>query len=227
LTRNDLVGEAAGIRPLHLAREAADAAGLPIMVHPQAAWCDSLDDILAVMRQGDILTHCFHDMPCGIFDERGRIRESVHAAIERGVVFDVGHGAGSFNWRIAESALAQGIQPTTISTDLHVYNVHSPVYDMPTTIGKFLHLGLSLDEALRKVTAVPANVIGMAEQIGTLAPGAWGDAFVFSIEEGQFALMDSRGQVRTGSQRLVPSLVVRAGQVVRAQHAHTPSGDSP
>ena len=72
LTRNSLVSEAAGMRPLHLAREAADAAGLPIMVHPQDAWCDSIDDILAVMRKGDILTHCFHNMPCGIFDEHGQ-----------------------------------------------------------------------------------------------------------------------------------------------------------
>src|SRR5262249_1314729 len=89
LTRHSIVSEAAGIRPLHLAREAADAAGLPIMVHPQDAWCASLDEILAVMRAGDILTHCFHAARCGILDDEGRVRKAAREAAERGVVFDV------------------------------------------------------------------------------------------------------------------------------------------
>ncbi len=213
LTRNTLVGEAAGIRPLHLAREAADAAGLPIMVHPQDAWVDSIDDILAIMRQGDIMTHCFHAMPCGIFDERGIVRDSVRAAIDRGVIFDVGHGAGSFSWEMAERALAQGVQPTTISSDLHIYNVNGPVFDLATTVAKFLHLGMSLNDALAKVTSIPAEVIHLGGKIGTLAPGAWGDAVVFRHETGAFPLVDSNGAVRNGSQRLVPVSVVRGGQV--------------
>src|SRR6266545_4180257 len=146
LTRDTIVGRAAGLRPLQLAREAAAAAGLPIMVHPQDAWCDSIDDIVALLRANDILTHCFHGSSHGILDERGRVRDSVRAAIERGVVFDVGHGAGSFSWAVAEQALAQDIQPQTISSDLHVYNVNGPVYDLATTASKFLQLGLRLDE---------------------------------------------------------------------------------
>jgi dihydroorotase len=203
------------MHPLHRAREAADAAGLPIMVHPQDAWCDSLDDILAVMRAGDILTHCFHGMRCGILDDEGMVRHSVREAMERGVIFDVGHGAGSFHWEVAERALKQGAPPQTISSDLHVYNVNGPVYDLATTVSKFLTLGLPLDDALAKVTAVPAQVIGMADQIGTLQVGAWGDAVVFELQEGQFALEDSHGQMRTGRQRLVPRTVVRAGRVYR------------
>jgi dihydroorotase len=211
LTRHSLVSAEAGIRPLHLAREAADAAGLPIMAHPQDAWCDSLDDILAVMRRGDILTHCFHNMPCGIFDDRGQIRASVHDAIQRGVVFDVGHGAGSFSWAVAESALAQNFQPTTISSDLHVYNVQGPVYDLATTVAKFLHLGLFLDDALAKVTSIPAQVLGLDGKIGTLAVGAWGDAVVLDLETGDFPLVDSLGEQRLGRRRLTPATVVRAG----------------
>ncbi|MCC6456559.1 MAG: amidohydrolase/deacetylase family metallohydrolase [Caldilineaceae bacterium] len=222
LTRRSLVSEESGIRPLHLAREAADAAGLPIMVHPQDAWCDSLDDILAVMGKGDILTHCFHNMPCGIFDDRGRIRDSVHAAIERGVIFDVGHGAGSFSWQVVESALEQGIQPTTISSDLHIYNINGPVFDLATTATKFLHLGLSLNDTIAKVTAVPADVIHMPGQIGTLAPGAWGDAVVFRQETGEFPLVDSLGIHRTARQRLVPITTVRGGAVYHAP-AHAPA----
>ena len=222
LTKHSLVSEASGIRPLHLAREAADSAGLPIMVHPQDAWCDSLDDILAVMRKGDVLTHCFHNMRCGIFDDAGQIRDSVHAAIERGVIFDVGHGAGSFSWDVVERALALGIQPTTISSDLHVYNVNGPVFDLATTATKFLHLGLSLEETIAKVTTIPAGVIHMKDQIGTLAPGAWGDAVVFRHETGEFPLVDSLGAIRTGRQRLVPVHTVRAGRLYQAAvHAHT------
>jgi dihydroorotase len=213
LTKHSLVSEEAGIRPLHLAREAADAAGLPIMVHPQDAWTDSLDDILAVMGKGDILTHCFHAMPCGIFDDNRRIRPAVWEAVERGVVFDVGHGAGSFDWGVVESALAQGFLPQTISSDLHIYNVNGPVFDLATTVAKFLHLGLSLDDALAKVTTVPAQVMGMADAIGTLKVGAWGDAVVLAVEEGSFPLVDSAGVTRTGRRMLSPRAVIRQGKV--------------
>ena len=215
LTRNSIVSRESGIRPLYLAREAADAVRLPIMVHPQDAWCDSLDDILAVMRGGDILTHCFHGDSHGILDGDGKVRRSVREAIERGVIFDVGHGRGSFSWEVAERALEQGIGPTTISSDLHVYNVDGPVYDLATTVSKFLHLGLSLEGALHKVTATPARVLGMSDQIGTLRVGAWGDAVVFDLQQGQFELHDARGETRVGRQRLVPTAVVRGGKLYR------------
>jgi len=215
LTRNSIVSRESGIRPLYLAREAADAVRLPIMVHPQDAWCDSLDDILAVMRGGDILTHCFHGDSHGILDGDGKVRRSVREAIERGVIFDVGHGRGSFSWEVAERALEQGIGPTTISSDLHVYNVAGPVYDLATTVSKFLHLGLSLEGALHKVTATPARVLGMSDQIGTLRVGAWGDAVVFDLQQGQFELHDARGETRVGRQRLVPTAVVRGGKLYR------------
>ncbi len=219
LTRHQIVSREAGMRPLYLAREAADAVRLPIMVHPQEAWCESLDDILAVMRGGDMLTHCFHGLSHGILDEHGRVRRSVREAMDRGVIFDVGHGRGSFSWRVAERALRQGVQPQTISSDLHAYNVNGPAFDLATTVSKFLHVGLPLEDALRKVTATPAEAIGMAGRIGTLREGAWGDAVAFELREGQFALEDSHGEVRIGRQRLVPRTVVRGGRVYRAPAA--------
>lgn len=212
LTRNSLVGAAAGLKPLFLAREAADAAGLPIMIHPQNSWADSLDQVLEVMRAGDVMTHMYHAEPHGILDENGKIRASVRAARERGVVFDVGHGEGSFNWDIVERALAQDFEPTTISSDLHKYNVHGPVYDLVTTVAKFLHLGLSLDSALEKVTAVPARVIGLQGKVGTLATGSYGDAVVLDVQNGPITLTDSHGQTRTADVRLVPVAVVKAGR---------------
>ena len=215
LTRESIVGARAGMLPLHRAREAADAAGLPLMVHPQDAWCQSIDDILAVMGKRDILTHCFHDMPCGILDENGTIRDAVHAALERGVIFDVGHGAGSFSWDVVDKAMAQGVEPTTISSDLHVYNVDGPVYDLVNVVNKFLYLGMSLDDALAKVTSVPADTILMPGEVGTLAVDAWGDAVVFELREGAFELVDARGQVRVGKQKLEPIVVVKSGRIYR------------
>ena len=215
LTRNSIVGERAGMQPLHKAREAADAAGLPMMVHPQDAWCESIDDILAVMGKRDILTHCFHDMACGILDENGKIRDSVHAAIERGVIFDVGHGAGSFSWDVVEKAMEQGVEPTTISSDLHIYNINGPVYDLVNVVNKFVHLGMSLDDALAKVTSIPADTILMPGQVGTLAAGAWGDAVIFEMREGEFQLVDARGKVKICRQKLEPIVVIKGGKIYR------------
>lgn len=215
LTKHSIVSERSGMIPLHHAREAADAAGLPIMVHPQDAWCDSIDDILAVMGKRDIVTHCFHGSRCGILDDGGKVRKSVHEAMERGVVFDVGHGAGSFSWDTVETAMSQGVAPQTISSDLHIYNVNGPVYDLANVVTKFLHLGMSLDDAIAKVTSVPAEVILMSDKIGTLAPGAWGDAIISELREGEFQLMDSRGETRTSRQNFVPITVVKGGRVYR------------
>lgn len=215
MTKGSIVSERSGMTPLHRAREAADAAGLPIMVHPQDAWCDSIDDILAVMGKRDILTHCYHGMPCGILDDHGRVRDAVLGAMERGVVFDVGHGAGSFRWAVVETAMEQGVLPQTISSDLHVHNLHGPVYDLATVVTKFLYLGMPLDEAIAKVTSIPADTILMSDKIGTLTPGAWGDAVVFEHRRGAFQLEDSAREIRTATQKLVPVIVVKGGRVYR------------
>lgn len=220
LSRESIVSQRAGMLPLHRAREAADAAGLPMMVHPQDAWCESIDDILAVMGARDILTHCFHDMPCGILNPDGTIRDSVHAARERGVIFDVGHGAGSFSWDIVQTAMAHGIEPTTISSDLHTYNVDGPVYDLVNVVNKFLYLGMSLDDALAKVTSIPADVVRMPGEIGTLAVDAWGDAVIFERRHGEFRLVDAKAQTRISKTLLEPITVIKSGQVYR-QHLRT------
>ena len=167
------------------------------------------------MKSGDILTHCFHGMACGILDDHGKVRASVHDAIERGVIFDVGHGAGSFDWNVVETALAEGVLPMTISSDLHIYNVNGPVYDLANVLTKFLHLGLSLDDVLAKVTSVPAQTVLMQDRIGTLKPGSWGDAVIFELCEGSYNLADSGGQVRTGTRSLEPLTVIKAGRVYR------------
>ena len=218
LTRNSIVGKRAGMDPLYKAREAADAVELPMMVHPQDAWCDSIDEILAVMGKRDILTHCFHNMNCGILDESGIVRDSVRDAIERGVIFDVGHGAGSFSWDVVEKAMEQGIEPTTISSDLHVYNINGPVYDLINVVNKFLYLGMSIDDAIAKVTQIPADTILMPSNVGTLVKGAWGDAVIFELRDGEFQLIDASGEARISSQILEPVVVIKSGKVYRQEH---------
>jgi len=214
-----LITPSAVIKPLQLAREAADAVGLPLMVHPNDAWCETIDDILAVMKTGDILTHCFHGKSCGLLDDAGTVRDSVRKAADRGVLLDVGHGGGSFSWTVVERALEQGLPPWTISSDLHTYNLNGPVFDLATTASKFLHLGMSLEDVLARITARPGKVLsgvlgresGFDGQPGTFETGAWGDAVVFKTETGSFDFFDSYGGKRVGTERIVPVTTVRAG----------------
>jgi dihydroorotase len=196
---------------LRRARQAADAMGKPVMVHIGLS-AISLDEILARLVRGDIVTHVYHAHTEGVLDEAGRVRDSVRAASDRGVNFDVGHGRGAFNWRVARTALEQGLLPGTISSDIHVWNVAGPVYDLATTASKLLHLGLSLPDVVRRVTATPAECIGMAETVGTLAPGAAADVSVFRLAEGEWTFRDSSLAEETGSMRLEPVAVIRAGR---------------
>ena len=126
MTRN-LVGDN-GREGLKRARAVCEATGLPLMLHPNASPLN-LADMLGQMQAGDIMTHCFHSSDTGVLDEAGKVRPEAGAASERGGRFDVGHGAGSFSFQVAETAMRQGLRPGTISSDLHHYNLHGPVYD--------------------------------------------------------------------------------------------------
>jgi dihydroorotase len=207
---------------LRRARQAAAAIGKPTMVHIGATTVP-LDEILGSLNTGDIVTHCYHGREQGVLDERGRVRPSVRRAIERGINFDVGHGAGSFNWTVARQALEQDLLPGTISSDIHTWNIAGPVYDLATTASKFLHLGVPLPEVLRRVTATPAAALGLAGEIGTLAPGAAADVSLFRLAEGEYHFRDSHGQCEIGSLRLEPVAVIRGGKC----YACTPSAYAP
>jgi dihydroorotase len=200
------------VEALRRSREAAEAIGKPVMAHIGGTPAP-LDQLLPMMSAGDIVTHVFHGGQEGVLDERGRVRTSVLHAVDRGVGFDVGHGAGSFSFGVARRGLEQGLIPATISSDLHAYNVDGPVYDLVTTASKFLHLGMPLEDVLPRITAAPARAIGMLDRVGTLAPGAEADVTLLRMAEGEFQLSDARRQVETASRRLEAVSVVRAGQV--------------
>src|SRR5215470_1769431 len=195
---------------LRLAREAADELGLPLMVHvidlvPGLAW------LLPYLRRGDIVTHCFHGNEGGILDDAGRVLPAALNARERGVLFDVGHGIGSFAYQVARSAISQGFAPDTISSDLHAHNVDGPVFDQATTLSKLLHVGMELGEVIRAATSTPALAVRRAGAIGSLAPGQPADVSLLELRAGHWSLPDAAGETEVVERLLIPRMVITSG----------------
>ena len=207
----EVVGDA-GVEPLRRAVRAADALGGRVMVH-----CTNppvpMAELLALLRPGDVVSHFLHGRGHGILDERGQVRREVRQARERGVLFDVAHGRMHVKFPIARAAIAQQFYPDTISSDLTLGGSAGCVKDLPTTMAKFLTLGMPLPEVVRAVTATPARVLGRAGRLGTLAPGAVADVAVFRLESGAFEFEDAHGERLTGPRRFVPELTLRAGEI--------------
>jgi dihydroorotase len=210
LTRN-IAGDH-DLEALARAREAADAVKLPLMVHIGGSY-SPLKDILAMLKKGDVITHSFRGGDGGILDDRGRILPEVHKAVANGVNLDIGHGAGSFAFDTAEKALAQDLLPGTISSDVHQFNVNGPVFDLATTLSKFLHLGLTLDQVIERVTTNPSRLFGRLNGLGTLKEGAEADIAVFTMDEGDFTFVDALGEKRVGGRKLRPVATVKAGKI--------------
>ncbi len=202
-----------GVEPLRLAVKAAELSGTRVMVHIGVGV--PLPDVLAEMRQGDIATHCYHGGGDTILGERDTVIPEVWKARERGILFDLGHGGGSFLFEVAKKALAQGFPSDVISTDLHIHCLNDPVYSLPETASKLLNLGIELPEIVRQTTSAPAAAIGRSEELGTLKPGTGADLAAFDIQEGAFDFVDVRDNHETGRQNIQPFLTVRAGRVYR------------
>mgnify|MGYP005846027881 CR=1 FL=1 len=194
------------------ARKAADVAALPLMVHFGDSFTP-LPRVLDELGPGDILTHCFTGRRNNILGEDGRVLPAVWAAARRGVYFDVGHGMGSFSFQVARTALEQGFLPTTISSDLHAYSAAHPVVNLLTTMTKFVHLGVPLQDVIQRSTSVPARLLGLEGKIGTLKPGAEADVAVVRELEGEFKLWDCMGDSLVSSRLLSPVLTLRAGRL--------------
>ena len=192
--------------------EVGRAAGVPVAVHVSAA-PPSLEAVLAELGAGDIVTHSYTPHSQCILDEQGQVRLAVRAARERGVLFDLGHGAGSLSFRVARAALAQGFPPDTISTDLYYSNIHNKVFDLPTTMTKFLALGMPLGEVVARTTVNAAAAL-RDERLGSLAPGKLADVSVLSLGEGAYELVDSPGEVVPTQHKLFAEATIVAGKVV-------------
>jgi dihydroorotase len=203
-------GGSSGVAPLDIALQVAAELGLPLMAHIDEP-PPSYEDVLDRLRPGDVLTHCFRPFPNSPVTGQGSIKPAVVKARQRGILFDVGHGMGSFAFKTARAMLAAGFMPDTISSDLHILNLEGPVFDQTTTLSKFLNLGMPLVDVIRATTANAAATIRRPE-LGALRTGSAGDATIFSISEGRFPFIDSAGEQLIGSKKLKIEGVVLGGK---------------
>ena len=209
-----------GLEPLKRAIKACELSGVPakIMCHiGGVADRKLMSDILDLLRPGDVLTHCFSGAPnlagegTNIVQD-GKLLPAALAAKRRGVVFDIGHGGGSFDYTIAEAAIAQGCPPDTISSDVHVFSGNTPGLPfLPWVMSKFLGLGFSLPEVVAMATQAPARVIGRLPKHGTLQLGAPADLSILELVDGPVEFVDTRNNKRSGRQHLKPAGTIVAG----------------
>ncbi|MFN2461080.1 MAG: amidohydrolase/deacetylase family metallohydrolase [Candidatus Velthaea sp.] len=204
-----------GIEPLKRAIAAAHMAGPWARVMAHIGNCDApLSDVLDMMRPGDIITHAYS----GAFGknnivENGTLLPAALRAKRRGVLFDVGHGGGSFDFTVAEPAIKQGLTPDTISSDLHSASINSPSLPLfPNVLSKFVALGFSLDDVIAKATIEPAKIIGRVPGLGTLSVGAPADIAVFRVTQGPVTFVDTNNHQRSGTLKLDTVKVVRGGR---------------
>ncbi len=191
-----------GVEPLRRGLAAAEACGVPVMVHIGAP-PPAVDEVLGLLRPGDIVTHC----ASGIADPGDA---AVRAAVDRGVLLDLGHGSGGFAFDVLDRQLAAGLRPFTVSTDLHCRSVAGPVFDLPATMAKLLAAGLPLDEVLTAATVNPARALGLPG--GTLAVGAPADLAVFEVRPADLEVVDAHRQVRRSPLQLINEATFVAGR---------------
>ena len=209
-----------GTEPLKRAIAACVASGVPakIMCHIGGVADRALmSQILDLLRPGDVLTHSYSGAPniAGDFTnivQDGKLLPAALAAKQRGVVFDVGHGGGSFDYTVVEAAIAQGCPPDTISSDVHVFSANTPGMPyLPWVMSKFLHLGYSLSQVVAMATQAPARVIGRVPKLGTLQLGAPADLSILELVEGPVSFVDTRNNKREGKAWLKPAGTITGG----------------
>ncbi|MEJ0016184.1 MAG: amidohydrolase/deacetylase family metallohydrolase [Acetobacteraceae bacterium] len=189
-----------GVEPVRRAVAAGERCEMPVMVHI-ARPPPGIEEFLPLLRAGDIITHCYTGQPMKLFDDDGHLLDVARKAIDRGIILDVAHGAGSFVFASADASLAAGIKPHVISTDIHQISVGGPMFDLPTCLSKFLMLGLDLHEVVALATEAPARLLHYEDR-GTLRPGALADVGLFRLHDGSFPFYDNAGVMRTGKQLL-------------------------
>jgi len=195
-----------GFDGLKRAVEAGRLADKPVMVDLNImsnSGRTTREKLLDIMRPGDIHTHMYNDMHLEMLDRfTGKVQPYMIEARKRGVLFDMGHGAGSFLWPVASRAMQQGFPPDSISTDLHAQSILSVQSDMPNCISKMMTLGMGLQEAILRSTVNPARAIHRYPELGTLSAGSIADVSVFNLETGVFAFKDAWRKKRLGTKRL-------------------------
>ena len=164
-----------------------------------------------VFRPGDIYTHAYAGGGRGELID-GRVNPAIFAAQKKGIIFDIGHGMGSFSFATARTMLSNGFAPDCISSDVHALCIDGPAFDLLTTMSKFLCLGMPLADVIQAATEHPAHALRRSE-LGTFKAGSAGDATLLSLEEGSFDFVDSTGARLNGRSRLVSQGVVIGGKI--------------
>ena len=209
-----------GLEPLRRSIRACELSGTSAKVMCHIGGVESpelMSQILDILRPGDVLTHCYSGAPnvAGKFTnivQEGKLLPAALNAKKRGVVFDVGHGGGSFDYTIAEAAIAQGAPPDTISSDIHVFSGNTPGMPYLTWVmSKFLNMGFTLEQVVTMATANPAKVINRHPKLGTLQVGAPADATVVDVVQGPIEFVDTRNNKRQGTVHIRPTNTVLAG----------------
>jgi dihydroorotase len=199
-----------GWAALKIALEVADKVGMPLMVHIDHP-PPSYEDVIGLMRPGDILTHAFRPFPNTPVSAQGKVKAEVLAARKRGVIFDIGHGKGSFAFETARAMLANGFKPDVISSDVHALCINGPAFDQVTTMSKFLCMGMSLPDVIAASTVNAAMAMRRPE-LGSLKVGSVGDATLLRVADGAFDYVDVVGEHLEGRQKIVSEGVVIAGK---------------
>ncbi|HET9881210.1 MAG TPA: amidohydrolase family protein, partial [Candidatus Binatia bacterium] len=200
---------------LRLAVKTGEACRAPLMVHVGDT-AISMEEIVDSLRAGDVVTHCYTPQQPSIIDKNGRLLDAVRKARERGVIFDVGHAGGHFDFDLVRRAMGDGLLPDIISSDLHG-RLKQPgfgvVGDLPTVMTKFLALGLSLERIIAACTSSPAGAVGFQDRLGRLEIGREADIAVLQILDDPVTLRDSLGAEKLHRQRIAAKWTIRAGEV--------------
>ena len=200
-----------GLAPARIAKRVAEIVGLPLMVHVGEP-PPLIDEVMDILTPGDVLTHCFNGKDAGSIADTPALMEQARRLADRGVRMDVGHGAASYSFAVAERAIGDGLFPFSISTDLHGHNLQGPVHDLATTMSKLHSVGLGFDQCIEAVTNRPRSVLGLGGAEG-LNPGARADFTLFDMVDCDEVATDSLGAQARITRRFEPR-----GAVIGSHH---------
>jgi dihydroorotase len=221
----------AGVEVVKTAKKAASQFGLPVMIHigdaDQQVSPTLTQEILPLLEPGDILNHIYSGKFGGPLRPDGTVMPEIKAAMERGVIMDTANGHTNFNFEVARQSLAQGIIPTTLSTDLTRLSLYGPTYNLPVTMSGFMGLGLDLKQVITMTTINPARVLREESRIGSLKPGKEADVSILELLFGAWTLQDAQLQKLEVNRMIMPCMTVKSGKVMPAQSVAQPPAVKP
>jgi len=213
IRQNKEVAGKLGLAPLESAVKMADKIGCRIVVHTTNS-PGNTEDLVALLRKGDIFTHMYHVKGNSIINDAMKVRSKIREARDRGVLFGSGDGKSHCSLRVAKSAINDNFEPDIISADLGSALFARNVFGLPLIMSKYLNLGISLKDVVKACTEIPARLIGMDGKIGTLMPGAYADIAIFKLKKMSIQIQDLSGEILKCKQVLLPQMTILNGRVV-------------